>query len=177
MTDRVGTYYPREAQLEILDRFLDKFGADERTFAEKLKAIRMSKGGYSHLINDKGDRISKKVLETMRAYLEDREPKWALPKEGEFYCYSCETIQPEGQLVRQNKWECKSCKKAFETRWKAMNRPAYRARQNRYRALHRDHILIVRRRAYLRKTYGKFAGCIELIQKIKEEYRNVQGDN
>ncbi len=168
-----GTFYAVEVQREILFKFLEKFKQDARPFALKLKTMRMSKGTYSYLLNGCGEKTSKKVLETMRAYLEDREPKWALPVSDPefFYCFSCELIKDIAR--RQDRWTCGDCSNEINRNLRAKNPALYDFLRKRWRKENRERFLKQRQRQYLRKTYGKLAGCVELINEIKKEYTNA----
>lgn len=154
------TYVYENKTDELRDKFLEKFGADERTFKEKLKAIGLAKATYSDF-KYKRREPKKKTIESVVAYLENRQAKHDLvDPDVNFYCCTCETVLPNE--VKRDKWTCKPCK----------NLETYKSRKNHW-AMH-----LAKKRAYkLTKRYGKFASCMRTILTIKEELRKHEKEN
>jgi predicted RNA-binding Zn-ribbon protein involved in translation (DUF1610 family) len=174
MTPTRITSYSQDYMDQLTVQFLAKFKADRRPFAAKLRVIHIPKGTYSHLINGKGT-PRKTTIEAMRAYLENRPPKFTLVMAGEAYCFSCENIVPLADM--RTRWECLHCRSEIAYRSKV--RTGYYERykvvrriRNRTPGEYRDRILRHRRGYYLRKNYGALAKCVEIIRLIRKEVPN-----
>lgn len=169
------THYTPEFINELREQFIIKFNTDSGGFATKLKLIQMPKGTYSSLLND-AHPPKKKTLEMMRAYLENRVPKWTLVKAGEFYCYSCEEIYPVEK--RKNEWVCKACSHEVNSKVKTKKREKYILLKRQWYARtvmvpgkYRMEVLYKKKAHYLKKNYGKLAACVELIEQIRKQMK------
>lgn len=156
------TKYSDEEINSLRERFVRRFNEDVRPFKEKLNSIQIPKGTYSNLLS-REKTPKKHTLESIRAYLENRPPKFTLVKKGESYCSACELIHPTGEM--KDKWTCKEC--ALEINLKT-------------RANNKDKYIQMKRNWYARtvgmrriKKYGTLADCVDLISRIKEELKNV----
>lgn len=140
---------------DITEQFLEKFKKDPRFMNDKLKSIGLAKNTYLSL---KYKRMvpRKKTLETIRAYLENRRPKFeAVDPKVNFYCCDCEQIKPLKEQL--DRWFCRRC----------TNKSKYLSRKR-----HWTKVLAYRREYKLKKSYGEFAPCMRTILEIKKEIRN-----
>src|SRR5690242_20460049 len=95
---------------DLRDQFLEKFGEDERIMDEKLHSIGLAKNTYLD-IKYQRRQPTKKTIETIRAYVENRRPKFeAVDPKINFYCCFCEEVMP---LIKQHdRWACRPCDNA-----------------------------------------------------------------
>lgn len=173
------TKYTDEEVATLTARFLRKLRASKLPLKARLKEVGMPKGTYSSLINSK-HRPSKKVMETMRAYLEGRDPKFKLCGPNERYCCSCESILPESSF--KDRWVCKAChnevdyhsrtRTGYWLKWKVTRRLMV-AKPGTYR----DKFLENRRQYYLRRNYGAFAKCVETIKRVRKEIQDAENNS
>lgn len=172
------TKYSEDYKDQLMADFFKAFRKDPRKFVEKLKACSMAKGTYSYLLNGK-TRPDKRSIESMRAFIENRAPKYTLVQAGEFYCGCCEQILAESARASGNQWECTKCH--TEVKYNSMHRTGNYQKYQRYRFImqgtpgeYRDRYLAKRRSYYLKVNYGKFAKCMEMVMKLKKEMKYVQ---
>lgn len=167
------TSYTAEYMDEMRERFFERFNADERTLAAKLKGMHMPKGTYSALLNVKHG-VSKHTLETMRAYLEGRTPKHKdFDPLTHGYCSSCEQVTPKASM--ESRWSCRPCKSEIDRKSKQKHWQYHQAFRRAYkrkllvRGPMRAKYLATRKRAYLNKHYGKFGPVVDAIHRLKKE--------
>lgn len=141
----------------LVHKFIEKFNSDRRTFAEKLKAVGIARDTWATIKYNR--RVpKKKTVEAMRAYLENRPPKYDLvTSPTEFYCCTCEKGVPISR--RHDQWTCKSC----------CNVIRYRSRKKNW-----DVYLVKKKTRNLKLKYGSFATCMRTIIDIKKELRQYE---
>lgn len=170
------TKYTKEYVENIIDQFLEKFGMDSRPFAEKLNGMYMSRGTYSQIKNERFVH-RKRVIELMRAYLENRTPKHKTVAHDQGYCCECETVVSKPEM--RDEWSCRKCKNQanYINGIKTGSLLKYQKMRNLMRQRPgevRNKYLAQRRAAFLRRNYGELAKCIELIRTLREEIRNEE---
>lgn len=99
---------------------------------------------------------AKKTIETMRAYLENRRPKFELVKDGEFYCCTCERIKPLSAQTPRDRWTCKTCANRHKTNYRKKNWLAF---------------LEFKRARNFRLKYGLMAPVMRTYLEVKKEIR------
>lgn len=162
------TSYTKEYIEDLRMSFLSAFNKDKRIFSVKLYSIGMPKGTYSRVLN--GDPVKKMAIERMRAFLEKREPKFLNLKQDQAYCHTCEQITLKSLM--KDAWRCKKCKGEEDKVYRQNHPIQYSITRRLWRLNNRDHYLQSRRKSYLRKHYGKFAGCVETIMNLSKEIKN-----
>lgn len=172
------TVYSKEYTDDLVRQFLAKFKSDKRKFDPKLKVIGLSKGGYSYILNT-GKIRGKRIIETLRAYVEDRVPKFANLPGGYSFCGGCEEVFTVTEMKDQ--YHCKLCQS--EMNYESKIRTGYYAfyKKIRYSRMlepgkYRDEYLSKRRNYHRRRTYGSLAKCVDLINELKKEVEFINGN-
>lgn len=165
------THYTQDYIDHLLVQFLKSFNEDPLPFALKLKRISISKGAYSDLINQKRT-PHKRTIESMRAFIEKRVPKFLLVSEKEKYCGSCEEIYLNAAM--KDPWICKKCFSQVVIKSKKSNGYYIRYNKIRYKkilapGIERERYLLSRRRYHLKRNYGSLAKCMEMVKKLRKE--------
>lgn len=143
--------------------FLAKLNSSKKSLNERLKEAHLGKGTYSNILN--GKTLSKKTLELMTAYLDDRVPKFLETQPSKFYCFSCQENLPEE--TRAHRWACKPC--VYKINRKSKTKTQLKMSTNKNL---RSYFLKKKQRNYLNRKYGSLGKCMELILEIKKEYKN-----
>lgn len=171
------TKYSEEYCEDLTVRFLAALKRDKRTLIVKLQLAYLPKGTYSHLLHRTAKRPAKTTLESMRAYLENRPPKFTLVKPGEAYCYFCEDIFPKDRF--RDPWTCIVCKNKINYACKLRTGFYERYKRDRYAKFKvegpaRQQFLEKRSNYYAETRYGKLGKCVQVIRKIKKEIKDAQ---
>ena len=165
------TSYSTEYQENIRHLFLLKFEADKRTAKAKLEAIGMSKGGLHSLIHKPTASMKKRTIETMRAYLENRQPRFKT-KDGYGWCSGCEEVKFNPEF--RDKWTCFKCHEAMDMKSAKNTGRYYKALTKRLikqktPGIYRTKYLGKKRLLHLKKNYGEFYKCILMVRKLRKE--------
>ena len=143
---------------QLTKEFLEKFAQDKRHTKEKLKDIGLAKNTWISLKRSRM-KPAKKTIETMRAYLENRRPKFEFVKDGEFYCCTCEQVKPISNQNRVDRWTCKTCSNKQKTNWRQKNWPNF---------------LAFKRNRNLKIKYGNMGPVMRTYLEIRMEIKKYE---